>query len=171
MPGTRALLRPALTFVIDTTNPTATVAITDANLNDGDNSSVVTITFSEAVTGFNASDLTVTNGSIELVSSTDGGLTWTGTFVASDDFYGTGSVTVGGAYADLVGNVGATGATDSVVIDTTNPTATVVITDANLYDGDDSSVVTITFSEAVAGFSASDLAVTNGSIASSVFHR
>ena len=53
------------------------------------------------------------------------GVTWTGTFVASDDFDGTGSVTVGGAYADLVGNVGATGATDSVVIDTVNPTSSV----------------------------------------------
>ena len=146
------------TFVIDTTNPTATVAITDANLNDGDNSSVVTITFSEAVTDFNASDLTITNGSIASVSSSDGGVTWTGTFVASDDFNGTGSVTVSGVYADLVGNVGATGATDSVVIDTTNPTASVepsgvlsnsdfLITDAEVNTGTPQLTLTISFTE------------------------
>ena len=76
-------------------------------------------------------------------------MTWTATFTADDDFDGTGSVTVSGEYTDAVGNVGATGATDSVDIDTENPTATVDIADTDLNDSDNSSLVTITFSEAV----------------------
>ena len=64
-------------------------------------------------------------------------------------------MTVTGVYTDLVVNVGATGASDSVAIDTANPTATVDIADATLNDTDNSSLVTITFSEAVTGFDAS----------------
>ena len=39
-------------MTIDTKNPTVTVAIVDASLSDTDNSSMVTITFSEVPTGF-----------------------------------------------------------------------------------------------------------------------
>ena len=94
----------------------------------------MTITFSEAVSGFTNADLAIANGTLTAVASSDGGITWTATFTATDDFDGTGSVTVTGAYTDLVLNVGATGAADTVDIDTTNPTATVVITDAALND-------------------------------------
>ncbi|EGH26669.1 hypothetical protein PSYMO_36488, partial [Pseudomonas amygdali pv. mori str. 301020] len=37
--------------------------------------SLVTITFSEAVSGFNNADLTVENGTLSAVSSSDGGIT------------------------------------------------------------------------------------------------
>jgi hypothetical protein len=40
--------------------------------------SLVTITFSEAVTGFTNADLTIANGTLSAVSSSDGGITWTG---------------------------------------------------------------------------------------------
>jgi hypothetical protein len=43
----------------------------------------VTITFSEAVTGFDNSDLSVANGTLSNVSSSDGGITWTATFTRS----------------------------------------------------------------------------------------
>src|SRR6185436_16574579 len=152
------------TVEIDTENPTATVNIVDASLNDTDNSSVVTITFSEAVTGFDNSDVTVAHGTISTLTSGDGGVTWTATFTAADGFDGNGSVTVTGAYTDLVANVGATGANDTVDIDTENPTATVNIVDASLNDTDNSSVVTITFSEAVTGFDNSDVTVAHGTL-------
>jgi hypothetical protein len=45
--------------------------------------SLVTITFSEAVTGFTNADLTVANGTLSAVSSSDGGITWTATFTPS----------------------------------------------------------------------------------------
>jgi hypothetical protein len=40
----------------------------------------VTITFSEAVTGFSLSDLSVANGTLSNLASSDGGKTWTATF-------------------------------------------------------------------------------------------
>ena len=107
---------------IDTENPDATVDIADADLNDSDNSSLVTITFTEAVVDFDDTDLTVVGGAVSGLSSSDGGVTWTATFTADDDFDGTGSVTVSGEYKDAVGNIGVTGATDDVDIDTENPT-------------------------------------------------
>ena len=106
--------------------------------------------------------MTVVGGSLSGLASGDGGVTWTATFTAADDYDGTGSVTVTGVYTDAVGNVGATGATDSVDIDTENPTATVDIADSNLSDSDNSSLVTITFSEAVTGFSNADVTVVGG---------
>ena len=67
-----------------------------------------TISFSEAVQGFDNSDVTLVGGTLSALSSADGGVTWTATFTADDDFDGTSSATVTGAYADLVGNEGAT---------------------------------------------------------------
>ena len=52
--------------------------IVDASLNDGDNASVVTFEFSEAVSGFAASDVTVESGAIGIVSGT--GASYTATF-------------------------------------------------------------------------------------------
>lgn len=51
----------------------------DNNLKIGETSSV-TFTFNMAVTGFTTADLIVPNGSINGLSSSDGGLTWTGLF-------------------------------------------------------------------------------------------
>ncbi|WP_339693837.1 Ig-like domain-containing protein, partial [uncultured Roseivirga sp.] len=69
----------ALSITIDTSAPTATVAISDALLIAGE-TATVTITFSEAVTGFTNADLTIANGTLSAVSSADGGTTWTATF-------------------------------------------------------------------------------------------
>ncbi|WP_421581618.1 Ig-like domain-containing protein, partial [Shinella sp. M31] len=41
--------------------------------------SLVTFTFSEAVNGFTNADLTIANGMLSSVSSSDGGITWTAT--------------------------------------------------------------------------------------------
>ena len=71
----------------------------------------------------------------------------TATFTAAQDSVTPGSVQVV-SYTDVVGNAG-TGDTDTVTIDTRNPTVDVDIVDAALNDGDNSSVVTFTFSEAV----------------------
>ena len=148
----------------DIAGPTASVDIADAGLSDTDNSSLVTITFNEAVTGFSNADVTVVGGTLSALGSLDGGITWTATFTADDDFDGTGSVTVTGAYTDLALNTGATGANDRVDIDTANPTARVDIADATLNDTDNSSLVTITFSEAVSGFSNADVTVVGGTL-------
>ncbi|MCP8941146.1 Ig-like domain-containing protein, partial [Alsobacter sp. SYSU M60028] len=67
------------------------------------------------------------------------------------------------SYTDVVGNAG-TGGSDTVAIDTKNPTVTVNIVDSSLNDSDTSSVVTFTFSETPVGFSAADLTVVGGTV-------
>src|SRR5690606_14641236 len=63
---------------VDTQRPTATIVVSDTQLRVGETSSV-TFTFSEAVTGFTTADLTVANGTLSGLSSSDGGVTWTAT--------------------------------------------------------------------------------------------
>ena len=81
-----------------------------ANLKVGE-TSTLTITFSEAVTGFDNSDITLENGTLTAVSSSDGGVTWTGTFTPTDDIEDTTNViSVGTTLTDLAGNAPLTGA-------------------------------------------------------------
>ncbi len=147
---------------VDTTPPTVTVDIVDASLNDGDNSSQVTFEFSEAVTGFDAGDVSVSGGTLSNFAAVDSD-SFTATFTANDDTEATGSVTVGTDYTDDAGNAGV-GNSDNVAIDTRNPTVTVDIVDASLNDGDNSSQVTFEFSEAVTGFDAGDVSVSGGTL-------
>ncbi|MDP9783351.1 Ig-like domain-containing protein [Pseudomonas fluorescens] len=153
-------------YVPDETPPTATVVVANTNLNSG-GTSLVTITFSEAVTGFTAADLTVQNGTVGSFTSGDGGITWTGTLTATSNIADTTNVITlnNTGVADLAGNagVGTTLSNNYVINDTVAPTASIVVSDTALRVGE-TSVVTITFSEAVSGFTAADLTVANGSI-------
>ncbi|MBU8874085.1 DUF4347 domain-containing protein [Reyranella sp. MMS21-HV4-11] len=149
---------------VDRTNPTVTVAIAEASLSDGTASSLVTFTFSEAPVGFTDADLDVVGGTITDLVATVDPLVWTAQFTATDGFTGTGSVTVvSDSYTDAALNLGGSGS-DSVTVDRTNPTVTVVIADGSLSDTDSSSLVTFTFSEAPVGFTDADLDVVGGTI-------
>src|SRR4029077_14703392 len=131
---------------IDRLNPTVSVDIADTSLNDGDPSSLVTFTFSEAPgASFTNADLTVVGGTLSTVTVDASDPTiYTATFTATDGFSGTGSVTVNPySYTDANGSLGGTG-TDSVSIDRLNPTVSVDIADTSLNDGDPSSLVTFT---------------------------
>ena len=106
------------TVTIDTQNPTVAIDIVDGALSDGDNSSTVTFTFSEAPVGFTASDIAATDGTVSGFSATANPLVYTATFTAQDDFIGNGSVSVAsGSYTDAALNLGASGS-DSVAINT-----------------------------------------------------
>src|SRR4029077_15827641 len=134
---------------IDRLNPTVSVDIADTSLNDGDPSSLVTFTFSEAPgASFTNADLTVVGGTLSTVTVDASDPTiYTATFTATDGFSGTGSVTGNAdSHPAANGNLGGTG-TDSVSIDRLNPTVSVDIADTSLNDGDPSSLVTFTFSE------------------------
>ncbi len=152
-------------YVIDTQRPTATIVFADTALKIGE-TSLVTITFTEAVSGFSNADLTIANGTLSAVSSSDGGITWTATFTPSAGVTDTTNVVTldNTGIADLAGNAGS-GTTDSnnYAIDTVRPTATLVVADTALKAGE-TSQVTITFSEAVTGFTTADLSVANGSV-------
>jgi hypothetical protein len=152
-------------YAIDTQRPTATIVVADTALAAGE-TSLVTITFSEAVTGFTGADLTVANGTLSAVSSGDGGTTWTATLTPNASVTdATNLVTLDNTgVADTAGNAG-TGTTDSnnYAIDTARPTASIVVADTALRVGE-TSLVTVTFSEAVSGFSTADLTVANGAL-------
>ncbi|TLG93377.1 DUF4347 domain-containing protein [Pseudomonas edaphica] len=152
-------------YTIDTLLPTAVIIVSDATLKAGE-TSPVTITFSEAVSGFTNADLTVANGTLSAVSSSDGGITWTATFTPTSNITGTTNLITldNSGVQNASGNAGA-GTTDSnnYAIDTARPTATLVVADAALGVGQ-TSLVTITFSEAVTGFTNADLTVANGTL-------
>ena len=148
---------------IDTTPPTVAVDIADANLNDGDNSSLVTFQFSEAVNGFDETDVTVSGGALSNFTKVDDD-TYTATFTANDGLDGTGSVgVIDASYTDTSANAGSAGS-DNVDIDTLNPTVTVNIVDTNLSDADNASLVTFEFSEDVSGFTAADVTTDHGTL-------
>src|SRR6185503_14850689 len=154
------------TVAIDTANPTVDVDILDLSLSDTDNSSQVTFTFSEsAVPG--SVTLAVAHGSLSPLVWNAGNTSATATFTADNSFAGTGSVQVV-SFTDTAGNAG-TGDTDTVAIDTANPTVDVDILDLSLSDTDNSSQVTFTFSEAAVPGSVT-LAVAHGSLSPLVWN-
>ena len=128
--------------------------------------SLVTITFNEAVSGFTNADLTIANGTLSAVSSSDGGITWTATFTPTASITDTTNLITldNTGVQDAAGNAGS-GTTDSnnYAIDTVRPTATIVVADTALRIGE-TSLVTITFSEAVSGFTNADLTIANGTL-------
>ncbi|MGY3299069.1 hypothetical protein ACVWY1_003536 [Pseudomonas sp. TE6288] len=152
-------------YAIDTVRPTATIVVANPTLVIGQ-TSLVTFTFSEAVSGFSNADVTVANGNLSAVSSSDGGITWTATFTPSSNITDTTNLITldNSGVADLAGNAGS-GTTDSnnYAVDTQRPTATIVVADNNLTVGE-TTTVTITFSEAVTGFTLADLTVANGNL-------
>ena len=134
---------------VDTSAPSVEVNIVDDKLTVGETSEV-TFTFSEKVTGFELDDLTVVGGTVTGLTTADGGKTWTGTFTPTPGFEGTASVTVNeGSYTDLAGNAG-TGGSDTAGADIKAPSVIVNIVDDKLTVGE-TSEVTFTFSEQVKG--------------------
>lgn len=152
-------------YTVDTTPPSATIVVSSATLLAGQ-TSLVTITFNEAVTGLTVDDLTVPNGTLSPPSSSDGRVTWTTTLTPTASITDpTNLITLDNSgVTDLAGNAG-TGVSTSnnYAIDTARPSATIVVADDALKIGE-TTEVTINFSEAVLGFTLGDLTVANGTL-------
>lgn len=120
----------------------------------------VTITFSEAVTGFAVGDITVTNGSAGNFAGS--GTTYTADITPSAN--GTVSVNVASSVAvDVAGNANSAASVLTRVYDTTAPT--VIMTSSALSTTNLSPfAINIIFSESVTGFNISDLVATNGAL-------
>nr|WP_233710065.1 Ig-like domain-containing protein [Aestuariicella albida] len=143
---------------VDTVLPAVTITDDTAGTATGD--VTYTFTFDEAVTGFAASDITVTGGTkgaFSAVSATEY------TLVVTPDSNSITNITVDVAVdvaTDAAGN-GNTAASQSVqVVDTVLPAVTITDDTAGTATGD--VTYTFTFDEAVTGFAASDIAVTGG---------
>ncbi|WP_031245687.1 Ig-like domain-containing protein, partial [Mesorhizobium sp. LNJC384A00] len=119
-----------------------------------DNNSNVTFTFSEKVSDAtfaglaSGAGITVAGGTLSALTWNAGHTAATATFTATDASETAGSVTVDAGYTDVAGNLGTSG-TDTVTIDTLNPSVIVNIVDGALSDTDNNSNVTFTFSEKV----------------------
>lgn len=140
-------------YTVNTVVPTATVVVADTALRTGE-SSLVKITFSEAVSGFTLADLTVANGTLSGLSSSDGGITWTATLTPGSQVEDTSNLITldnSGVVGVSSGNAGV-GSTDSnnYVIDTRVPSVTSVGGPAGVsYNAGDSLVFVVNTSEAV----------------------
>lgn len=154
-------------FGINTVNPapTATVTLADSTLTAGE-TTAVNIVFSEIVTGLTVDDLTVGNGTVTDLASSDEGLSWTGTFTPTAGVQASNSVIeVNLAGVKDGGDKAGVGSASSAVyvVDTKAPTAVITMSDTALNAGD-TSEVTITFDEYPVGFTADDLTVSNGTL-------
>ncbi|RUY57470.1 hypothetical protein EN981_03935, partial [Mesorhizobium sp. M7A.F.Ca.CA.001.13.2.1] len=142
---------------LDTSAPS--VVITDdepgtANIAGGN--VVYTFQFSEAVTGFDASDVAVTNGTKGMFTAIDAD-TYTLAVTPNAGFTGNMTVNVVAAAAlDAAGNSSTAAAQSVQAVDTVVPTVVIGINDTALTTGD-VATVTFTFSEVPSNFSAADV--------------
>ena len=120
----------------------------------------VTVTFSEEVTGFAASDVSTSNATV--AKFTGSGTHYTFDLVPTAD--GVILATIApGAVEDLFGNENEEGATFERVYDGTTPSVTLASSAADPTNLSPIPV-SVTFSEPVVGFAATDLVVTNASV-------
>jgi hypothetical protein len=144
-------------LVIDTTAPTATITTTQPDPTPA-NPIPFTVTFSEDVTGFTISGLTITNGTASNFVAVDGH-TYTFDVAPTVDGLVTVAVNAGAAH-DAAGNLN-TSATFSITSQRTNPIATITTT---AHDPTNLSPIPfrVTFNEDVTGFTNSGVQVMNG---------
>ena len=147
-----------LTRTYDSVAPT--VVISSTTLNTTNVFPIpVTVTFSETVTGFTSGDVVISNGSIGLFTAVSG-TTYTFDITPSGDVTVTVNI-AGGVAQDAAGN-GNTAATQlSRTYDSSQPTVTISTTAPNP-TRTSPIPVTITFSEAVTGFTSNEVTVVNG---------
>ncbi|PVE04725.1 Ig-like domain-containing protein, partial [Limnohabitans planktonicus] len=116
-------------YSLDTKAPTATIKLADEALQAGE-TTTLTITFSEKVQDFGNADVTVQNGTLGTLVSTDG-IVWTGTYTPNVNLEDTTNViTLANTYSDLIGNAGAVGTSGNYSVDTKAPSAVVTLQDA-----------------------------------------
>src|SRR6218665_1879422 len=157
-------------IVIDTKPPEVAVTISDNRLAAGE-SATITFTFSERVTGFDLNDVQYdtskgTLGALTAVG-TDGKV-WSASYMpqpGSESAENTIRVNLSGVQ-DAQGNAGVgTGTSGNFSIDTKPPSATIVVTPNPVTAGNDRLVtVTITFDEAVTGFTVANIDFNNAHV-------
>ncbi len=166
LPGAADSLGANAALVIDGVVPTASIVVSDPMLTGGE-TSTVTITFSEAVSGLSLGDFIVANGTLGNLNSRDGGVTWTATLTPLPGVSAaTNVITLSAAsYTDIAGNSGSGATSGNYAIHTTTALgATLTLDDTALAAGE-TATVTIAFTEAVAGLALDDFSVRNGTLA------
>ncbi|TMV48360.1 S-layer homology domain-containing protein [Paenibacillus mesophilus] len=148
-----------LSVMYDPTKPTVTLSSTaGATVNAA---FPITVTFSEAVTGFDANDIDVGNSTVSnfiAVSASD----YTATITPITRGQAVTVHVAAGAATDAAANSSTVSNTLSFMYDSTKPTVAISSTASSMVNA--SFPVTVTFSEAVAGFDANDIVVDNGTV-------
>ncbi|MFT7134307.1 MAG: hypothetical protein ACI80I_000296, partial [Akkermansiaceae bacterium] len=145
-----------VTVGYDSTAPTVSIAAFTGAAN-GTKTAVITL--SEASSDFAVGDLTLTNAAATLSGS---GTSYTALLTPSSDGEVKLSVAAG-TFTDGAGNANAASNEVTTTYDASAPSVS-VSTSATSVSGAETINVVVTFSEAVTGFDASDIAVTNGSV-------
>ncbi|MGI9446880.1 MAG: beta strand repeat-containing protein [Pirellulales bacterium] len=153
------------TIDVDTRAPTIIGTPDDSDLSKGE-TATITFTLSEDSTNFDNTVLTANNGTLSTVSGS--GSSYTVVFTPTDDFEGTGGVTIaGGVLTDLAGNPNEASSVD-LTIDTLAPTVTINSDKASVGGNDGSTVetatITFTLSEDSSDFDSSDVDIDFGSL-------
>ena len=145
----------------------ASITLGQGLLDLADPTTDVTVTFSEAVTGFDASDLVLPTGvHAGTLTTGDGGVTWTGALSADVGVNAeTGTVSVGtaDAWTDAVGNAGSAGGNAALSVDTQAPTVAISAAPLSLLAGQ-TSAMSFVFSEAIQSFGNGDVSVSGGTL-------
>ena len=167
-----SITRAAVPISIDTQAPSVLSfgsIVTEVNSSTG--AIEYTVEFSEAVTGFDAGAITVVNGIAENFASFDGGSRYTFSVTAPDNVQGqTLEVSLAATVTDAAGNASEVSqSAASVSIDTQSPSVVSFgPSDANFAAGgtltltDRTVEYTVEFSEAVLGFTADNISLTDG---------
>lgn len=119
--------------LIDNVAPTAELFLDKTTLN-AQETALLTIRFSEAVTGLDVADFTVTDGHLSALTSTDGGITWTATLTPVQGTVQANLRVIlnNAGYTDRAGNAGIhTSVSDSYAIDTVLPAQPVLQVESN----------------------------------------
>ena len=153
-----ALGSNTLTINSDRTVPTIALSSTAPNPTNG--SIPVSVTFSENVIGFDASDVSIGNGAIAGFSGADANYT----FTVNPTSDGTVTVDIGAnAAQDTAGNMSNSATQLTREYDATGPTVSITTTASDPFNGA-SFPVSVVFSEDVTGFVAGDVSVGNGEL-------
>lgn len=147
-----------------TSPPTVAITTSQASLGVG-GSALITFTFSDTPSGFDASDITVSGGTLgALTVDPQNDKVYTATFTPAADTQNlSASISVGaGKFADAGGMANAASTVNAVIGgDTLAPTVTIG-SDRAVFKAGEQATVSFTFSELPTGFDAGDIAVTGG---------
>lgn len=119
--------------MVDNVAPTAQLFLDKTTLN-AQETAQLTVRFSEAVTGLDVTDFTVTDGHLSALTSTDGGITWTATLTPAPGTVRANLRVIlnNAGYTDRAGNAGIhTSVSDSYAIDTVLPAQPVLQVESN----------------------------------------
>jgi hypothetical protein len=150
---------------VDITSAFDTFVFSDSALKVGE-TAIVKLTFPEAVAGFSSDAyITSVNGTLSMMTTVDN-IIWTGTFTPSTNIEdATNILTLDTSYSGFAGITVLSTTTSNYEVDTLFPTVSSFVLSNSALKAGETATVTLTFSEAVAGFSSdTDITAVNGTL-------